>query len=125
MVAYNFQKQFVEPIRNREKTHTIRRWGKRSHARLNDPIQLYTGMRTKSCTKIVSEDPICLAVLSVRIDVKPDGIKSIRVGGIAVEDMEAFAREDGFDSLADMHAFWVKFNGIGLFRGALIEWGWK
>lgn len=122
MVAYNFQKQFVEPIRSGKKTHTIRRNGKRRHARPGERLQLYTAMRTKACAKILDKDPECIHACSVEIKVGRAIILSIKVGGFKVENLQAFAIDDGFESLAAMHAFWLKFHGVGLFEGTLIEW---
>lgn len=67
MVAYNFQSRFAGPIKRGEKSHTIRKNGKRRHARPGEPLQLYTGMRTKSCKKIVAKDPVCVFCKTIRI----------------------------------------------------------
>jgi hypothetical protein len=100
MVAYNFQKQFVEPIRSREKTHTIRKNSKRRHAVEGDAIQLYTGMRTKSCQKIIEPDPVCVGSLPVWFDIGKHGFRSIRVGGsVRIDDLNEFAISDGFANL--------------------------
>lgn len=122
MVAYNFQRQFVDPIRSGAKSHTIRRNGKRRHAIAGEPLQLYTGMRTRSCEKVLAADPVCVNTCKVQIRVCRDEITSIKLDGCKVEDMEAFAIADGFESLAAMHAFWLKLHGLGLFEGTLIEW---
>lgn len=122
MVAYNFQKQFVEPIKAGTKSHTIRKNGKRSHARIGDRPQIYTGMRTKGCQKILKHDPVCCAVISIEIDVTSEGIQGIYLGGEPVDDLEDFARQDGFESLAAMHAFWLDFHGVGCFSGTFIGW---
>jgi hypothetical protein len=58
MVAYSFQKQFVPAIISGKKRQTIRAFGKRRHAYVGEPIQLYVGMRTKQCAKIIP-DQIC------------------------------------------------------------------
>lgn len=42
MAAYNFQKQFVHLIENGDKHQTIRRRGKRHHAKPGGMVQLYT-----------------------------------------------------------------------------------
>lgn len=47
MVAYSFQKRFVEPIRSGRKRQTIRADRKR-HARPGEVLQLYSGMRTNA-----------------------------------------------------------------------------
>lgn len=53
MAAYNFQKRFATLIESGDKNHTIRRIGKRRHASPGEAIQLYTGMRTKFCRKLL------------------------------------------------------------------------
>ncbi|MGV3485384.1 MAG: ASCH domain-containing protein [Planctomycetaceae bacterium] len=122
MVAYNFQAQFTEAIASGAKTHTIRRNGKRRHARAGERLQLYTGMRTKACRKILQEDPVCDGVYPVVIVVEDERIAAITVGGAAVDSLEQFAIDDGFESLAHMHEFWIRFHGVGRFVGSMIEW---
>jgi hypothetical protein len=122
MVAYNFQKRFAPPIKSGDKSHTIRKNGKRRHAREGESVQLYTGMRTRSCKKIVAKDPVCVFCKSIAIYVGASSIDYIYVGGLEVIDMEAFAIADGFKSLADMHAFWLDFHGQGVFEGSMIGW---
>lgn len=122
MVAYNFQRQFVEPIRSRTKTQTIRAIGKRRHARPGELLQLYTGQRTTSCEKILEEDPYCIAVEQVIIEVGADCIDSIAMSGYAIVDFERFAKEDGFKSLDEMYHFWARSHGYGRFEGLLIQW---
>jgi hypothetical protein len=56
MPAYNFQKQFAPLVQSGEKRQTIRTLGKRSHAQPGNKLQLYTGMRTKQCRKLVDPD---------------------------------------------------------------------
>lgn len=133
MAAYNFQKQFVEPIQSGRKNCTIRRKGKRRHAKAGDPIQLYTGMRTKSCRKIRDPDPICLFVNHIDIHVMEDCIEFIRIltghpkgkGSrelLTRAKLNKFAISDGFESIEDMHKFWLDFHGVGLFSGLYIGW---
>ena len=120
MVAYNFQKQFVPAIESGDKTHTIRKNGKRPHAKTGSKLQLYYGMRTKVCRKI--RDAVCVFAVPITIDVLESTITEIRVGSELVDDLEAFAKSDGFESLEAMHQFWIEFNGVGLFECTFIEW---
>jgi hypothetical protein len=123
MVAYNFQARFVEPIRLRHKQQTIRRNGKRRHARTGERLQLYVHQRSKQCEKILVDDPICTGAHAIEIEVGPKRIELITVGGFPIANMKQFARRDGFKDAADMHAFWLKFHGVGPFTDAtLIEW---
>lgn len=121
MVAYSFNKRFVDPIVSGTKTQTIRGNGKRRHARVGEALQLYFGMRTKQCMKIIA-DPICELSVPITISVRPKGIKAIWAGGEPVADLETFARSDGFTDLADMFAYWLDNFGAGDFQGTLIGW---
>lgn len=147
MPAYSFMRRFVDPIRvglgllkvsppdnlPRPKRQTIRAVGKRRHARVGETVQLYTGMRTKNCELIGNAR--CTAVQGVHLkwsewqsfftfDVwqpEPDTYK--RHGDLlAIADMDAFARADGFDSFADMEKFWQATHGLATFEGLLIQW---
>ncbi len=122
MVAYNFEKRFAPAIESGAKTNTIRKTGKRTHAKPGDSIQLYIGMRTKSCEKIV-EDRVCLCRRAIVIKVAANFISSITLDGESVEDLDSFAVSDGFQDAADMHRFWLKFHGQGTFEGVFIQWG--
>lgn len=77
-------------------------------------------MRTKVCRKI--RDAVCLFAVPITIDVLESTITEIRVGSELVDDLEAFAKSDGFESLESMHRFWIEFHGVGLFKGTFIEW---
>ena len=123
MVAYNFQERFVPAIVQGSKRQTIRRIGKRRHAEPGDQLQLYTGMRTTQCRKILEEDPTCLTVRPVEIRISEQWI-SVIVEGTPVRDLEAFARQDGFDDATQFHRFWKRFNkGPGVVDHLLITWG--
>lgn len=125
MVAYNFQKQFVDAIRSGRKSYTIRKNGKRRHARASEMLQLYTGMRTANCKKIIP-DPVCMASLPICIRIVEANITGINIGRmVTITDagaLEAFAINDGFASLKAMGEFWQKFHGQPLFVGTLVGW---
>jgi hypothetical protein len=71
MVAYSFQREFVQPIRERVKTLTIRahRRGRGRHSLPGERMQLYVGMRTRRCEKIIP-DPVCVGLADIRIDLR-------------------------------------------------------
>ena len=119
MVAYSFKSRFGGPVVTRTKRQTIRRPRKR-HARPGELVQLYTGMRTRSCRLLL--ETVCRAVEPVEIEVLATGIASVLVGGIPIGDLEAFARADGFRDLSDMSAFWLAEHGIGVFEGVIVGW---
>lgn len=124
MVAYSFQKQFAPPIQAGTKTGTIRADRKR-HARVGEDLQLYRGMRTKYCEKIIP-DPVCLGVHPITIDVRPHTFGIIEVGLprwlLHRHGHDFFAQKDGFENIDAMHAFWRKHHGVGLFEGFWIRW---
>jgi hypothetical protein len=128
MVAYSFKKEFGPPIQSGQKTGTIRGPRKR-HAREGEHLQLFTGMRTKHCAKIIP-DPVCRMVMPIAMDVRSTRIDQIVVGEAKWElhrhGADLFARRDGFEDMGAMHAFWLKEHGSGLFRGFWICWvHWK
>lgn len=138
MVAYSFAPQFIEPIASRQKLQTVRAQ-RRRHARVGEAIQLYTAMRTKQCRKLIDVDPICVGLMDIRIIVDPGHCRLISDMAIdghhrTVDEMEAFARADGFadddeaSALRRMGEFWVKAHKIKgdffRFDGVCIRWGW-
>ncbi|WP_267355754.1 MULTISPECIES: hypothetical protein [unclassified Methylobacterium] len=123
MVAYSFKKRFGPPILAGTKAQTIRaeRAGKSRHARLGELVQLYTGMRTRQCTKL--GETRCLEVLPIRMDL----ILSLVVAGgeciREIRELHAFAQRDGFADWWGLVAFWVaEHPGVDLFEGVLIRW---
>lgn len=137
MVAYSFKKQFIEPIMAgleintpeiRPKLQTIRAMGKRRHARPGEVIHLYTAMRTKQCRKL--GDARCVSVEGVLLKWSEwpsfctfDLQNGRRIGATRpIEDMEEFARADGFCDFAQMRKFWAEEHGVATFEGVLIKW---
>lgn len=133
MVAYSFQKQFHKPIRELEKTGTVR--GDRPrHARIGEPVQLYAGMRTRNCFKLLTPDPICIDTPPILITFDRDHaeiITSIRIDGGYLNDQEIedFAAKDGFGvnypegtARWRMGDFWQSKHGFGDFFGVWIKW---
>ena len=132
MVAYSFKERFVAPIEEglgirpqpglvRPKRQTIRARGKRRHARPQEKLQLYFGQRTRHCRKI--GEARCIGVQCIRIEVHAEGM-GVVVDGAKLPRilLKAFAQADGFDNYSDMHRFWLKEHGIGLFDGVLVTW---
>jgi hypothetical protein len=124
MVAINFT-MFKDKIAAREKRMTIR---KTPRAKRGDRIQLYTGMRTKACRKLVDDDAVCIACYPVRIS---DGAFELTTGDdYDITDylygpggLNEKARADGFDDWDDMKAFFRKTYGLP-FTGYAHVWDW-
>lgn len=133
MVAYSFHPMFAEPIATLEKRQTVRGNRKR-HALPGEPVQLYTGMRTRHCRKLLTPDPVCLDVRHIEIVVDaewPFLLSSIAIEGVSLSlgEMEAFAWDDGFRAGAEgeaalfhMGQFWLSKHGCGTFEGVVIRW---
>lgn len=122
MVAYSFKARFAPAIISGTKRQTVRADRKR-HARKGEMLQLFTGMRTKHCRKIVEVK--CRVVDDIRIRVSKTAIDEIWIGRypcITGLPLDLFARRDGFRDSADMHAFWLAEHGEGLFEGVVIGW---
>ncbi len=129
MVAYSFKKQFAPQIVAGTKCQTIRGNRKR-HAHPGEGIQLYYGMRTKHCRKLLDPDPECISVEPISLFIEPQGhaplrgIKSrYRIGDGEVQELtDGFAQADGFLHAKDMVRFWLENHGAGRFDGVLIKW---
>ncbi|MGY6246669.1 hypothetical protein ACXIUS_03840 [Bosea thiooxidans] len=134
MVAYSFNKRFAEPIATGHpatgivKRQTIRAPRKR-HVRPGEAMQIYQGMRTKHCRKIIA-DQVCVEVRPIELFVAALGYVRFTDTGEAfgiTTMLDDFARQDGFLHWADMQAFWQAAHpeaaGHDLsFRGVLIRW---
>lgn len=141
MVAYGFKKFFAPQIEDGSKAHTIR-GHRRRHAHVGEPVQLFTGMRTRYCAKIIA-DPICIAVLPIVIissELLADGIAYIEIDGKPLhrDEIEPFAISDGFapDRLAGltpayligetaretMGRFWRSEHNGNRFEGVIVKW---
>lgn len=134
MVAYSFNKRFEEPIVTGHpatgviKRQTIRADRKR-HARPGELLQLYQGMRTTHCHKIIA-DPVCVAVEPVRMALA--GMCYVHLLGRdqlfhVPRQLDDFARRDGFLHWADLQAFWhaahpESSDPEARFTGVLISW---
>lgn len=132
MVAYSFRKRFVDKIEDGSKRQTIRPWGLKRHARVGEEVQLYFGQRTKHCrllrrAECWAADNIWInfdlmkVMISGKMDVAPPTLFEKR------DDLDAFARDDGFSSWADLVEFWSveHYDGAapdGVFYGVIVKW---
>lgn len=129
MVAYSFKASFADPILAGTKRQTIRLPRKR-HARVGEELQLFTGMRTRSC-KLLGR-ATCTGVHDVRLDFVAGSV-SIDDSLLLTlpEDLDEFALRDGFQPRAGtarrpwpfMRAWWSQTHpGLEVFNGVLIRW---
>lgn len=133
MPAFNFQKRFAPGVKSGAKPHTIRadRKDGRQPCKPGDILKLYTGMRTKACELILTAK--CIKVRRIEISVKPRSITIMYDRAfyhpdtvmLAVPVLENFARRDGFESWAEMLAWFETTHGLAPgkpFKGWFIEW---
>lgn len=133
MVAYSFKTGFVDAIVAGTKRQTIRLPRKR-HARPGEPVQLFMGMRTKACRKLLDPDPMCVGVDEVRIDLRellPE-LADLQVNGIPIlgAERDRYAIGDGFQPRPWMKLspwefmvrWWLTTHGGVLFTGVAIRW---
>lgn len=127
----NFQAQFADDVEAGRKTGSIRAPRKDGRdPRPGDLLQLYTGMRTKTC-RLLGE-VICLRVRPVSIDyvcIILDGKElyggdgPAYIGGPDPEQYDNdFARADGFRGFGHMVDWFVATHGPLPFKGLLIQW---
>jgi hypothetical protein len=117
MVAFSFRAQFADLVRSRVKRQTVRA---SQRAKPGDRIQLYTGMRTKACEKLVADDPVCTVVDYCAL--RPG---YITLGNKALHpDADDFARADGFADYKAMLAWFEETYGSPYFVGFVHKWEW-
>lgn len=124
MVAYSFRPRFCLPIVEGTKGGTIRAVRKNGHAKPGDELQLYTGMRTRSCKLIARKR--CIGVSRILLNFERNtvliGDEIDGAWGI-VPKLDVFARFDGFDNWGDLRNFWHAENGTSeYFEGFHVRW---
>jgi hypothetical protein len=118
MVAYNFKSQFAPLVESGQKRQTIRVLGKRRPPMPGEPLQLYTGMRTKQCRKLLDPDPLCVSVMPIHIN---NGKVTLDGRILNAERVFELAQSDGFSSIVDFLLFLKDTHGLP-FQGVLIQW---
>jgi len=137
MVAYSFNASFVEQVQSGAKCQTVRLPRKR-HARPGEPVQLFTGMRTRACRKLVDPDPICAGVDDIEIRFADHTIASIEINGVPLGNaqmLEDFAIADGFGHRASLllphepfpasyifTRWWAQTHPGSVFHGVVVRW---
>ena len=117
MPAYNFKKQFANDVESGKKCQTVRPKRKRPTV-AGDTLYLYTGMRTKNCRKLKEAE--CEVVVPIDI-----GLFFVRVDNedLSLEEIEEFAKDDGFENMGEMFSFFNKHYELPLYDTMeLIEW---
>lgn len=116
MAVLLFMSRFHEPIRSGRKRQTIRRTRKRP-IQIDEPLSLryWTGAAYRSKQETLLETK-CVGSFNVNItwDFDEDTLL-IRTtkAPLTHREANAFARNDGFESLEDMAKFWRDVHGMG------------
>jgi len=114
MVAFNFQKHFAILVEKGIKRQTIRENVR--GAATGKSLQLYYGQRTKQCRKIL--DTNCKSTMPITLK-----MNQAYTNLYYVDDLDAFARKDGFLDYSEMWKFFEpRADENGKFNGWLIEW---
>jgi hypothetical protein len=129
MPLLGFRPRFAAPILDGSKRQTIRRPRRdgRVHAKPDDALHLYTGLRTKNARKLGIAR--CLGVDEVRMNFLRDRVTVTHALGVrpilSHLELDEFAQADGFAHWADMKATFAEIHGGDLveFTGAIIRWG--
>jgi hypothetical protein len=123
----NFQRQFALPVWSGEKRQTIRARGNRVHVpKADDVAHCYTGLRTSN-TQLLGRFVI-MSVRVLRMDIGPDGLTDVVLGGDPVsyaEDLDKLARADGFADGAAMTKWFQRNHPPGEFYGHVIQWAYN
>ena len=117
MVAYSFKSKFAPLVEAGIKQQTIRADRKR-HARPGEALQLYTGMRTKACRKLLTPDPLCISVEPLLMH---QGVIKMGDRWLNVDELDQLAIADGFTNWGECFRFFRDVHGFP-FRGVLIRW---
>lgn len=113
MVAINFKKEFSGFVERGEKRQTIR---EQCRAYTGCKLQLYYGQRTKQCRKLL--DAVCTSTQHIFLR-----SNSAWGASFICDDLDAFAKKDGFENYAEMWKFFeARADEDGCFSGFLIEW---
>jgi len=129
MGLYNFKARFVPLIESGAKTHTIRELRKYP-SKAGDALYLYEGLRTKCARRILVTE--CIAVqpievyrrIAAAVDVPAVIEFGVRIAGqdLAGDEIEAFARRDGFRNFDEMIGFWREQKRRFPWHGHVIHW---
>lgn len=116
-----FKKQFIEPILNGSKIHTIRE-DKHDRWEAGNKIHFATGTRTKNYNQF--HEGTCFGVeeIKIRYPVMPgwtrrDPVVTVHGEVLSNEKIEILAKNDGFGSIDEFFA-WFDSD----FKGKIIHW---
>jgi len=117
MAALNFKKQFVPLVLSLLKPHTIRQ--ERKHPiKVGDTLQLYYGLRTKSCV-LLGTAP-CVRIQ--HIDIYSGNKVLLDETWLTGNEIEQLAQRDGFAKVSDFFSFFEQTYALPTSNMRLIWW---
>ena len=122
MAAYNFKKQFAPAVKSGEKRCTMRQRRKNGYVpKIGELIDLYTGMRSKGCTKLCRV--MVKLVRPITIICDDDDRTHVHLDGreLMLHQVKDLAVQDGFGSIAEFRGFFRGQYGTQAHL-YLIEW---
>lgn len=116
MVVLLFEHRFIDAIMSGAKVHTIRQERKR-YVRRGDVLSLrcWEGKAYRSKQRVLFEGPCLqtwLVTLTKRMAVLVPSHANAELVSFRREQLEAFARSDGFDTWRDMRHYWEAAGGL-------------
>ena len=124
MVAYNFQTRFAPLVASGTKVQTSRKHRRppSRHAQSGESIALWTGLRTSDARLIGRAT--CAGLYPISIRFGHGTISAVRIGAkrLMTEQLDDFARQDGFADAREMAAWFVETHGSLSFDGVLVMW---
>lgn len=121
MTTLNFSARFAPLVAARTKRQSIRTEKSAARFAVGVPLQLYTGLRTKEARKLVEEDPVVTEI--VYVGIRPTYL-TLGGPGYPKIDVDEFAHLDGFESYAEMVAWFQDTYRAATFTGRCIRWDW-
>jgi hypothetical protein len=115
MVAFSFRPEFVNKILSGEKQSTIR---STKRCEVGDMMQLYTGLRTKECKKLI--EVLCIGVAPILISAYSLW-KLGETEGNVKPSVAPLHEQEGFMNVCDMVAFFREEYGLP-YRGWIHAW---
>ena len=122
---FNFKKQFAPKVESGEKCQTVRAIRKDGRMPVpGDLAKCYTGLRTRSTRLLISS--VITDVGRILIDFQ-EGTIALKGNRLTAFEAAEFARADGFESVAQMLAWFRKAHKEDpkLFEGFYTKWSWR
>jgi hypothetical protein len=120
MTAYNFRPRFAALVQDGRKRQTIRKVRPHGNPVPGSMLQLYRGMRSPACQKLLP-DQKCIEASKVWIEW---GKVNINGCDLDPQYQAELAERDGFDHVIDFFSFFRDVHGLP-FEGILIRWEYK